>query len=151
MPHKVIDSYPSSTASAQDGKSVKVHNSSRDSKGFNLRRTTTKGLDLQKVSQGSRTQPRKPHLRREEAFRLGRWPMEIDGDRASWRLEAKRIEALFGSTKAKAGEYKNTRHNLSAGDSADDFFSSTARSSRDGEEVRRNQQTKEPYLYTAPS
>ncbi|PGH11830.1 hypothetical protein AJ79_04627 [Helicocarpus griseus UAMH5409] len=26
MPHKVIDSYPASTTSSRDGKSVKVHN-----------------------------------------------------------------------------------------------------------------------------
>ncbi|PGH33510.1 hypothetical protein GX50_03667 [[Emmonsia] crescens] len=117
MPHKIVVSYPSSTRSAQDSKSVKVHNPSGDAQGFNLRRTTAKGLDLHKANQGSRTQPRKPHLRREEAFRLGRWPMEIDGDCASWRLEAKRIEALFGSTKANAGDYKNTQHALSPGDS----------------------------------
>ncbi|PGH06381.1 hypothetical protein GX51_02392 [Blastomyces parvus] len=142
MPHKV-DSYPSSTSSARDGKNVKVQNAQgrpqcfllspvqtpgrsptlskrkRDSnprplhhsltKGFNLRRTSTKGPHLQKSSGGSGTQPRKPHLRREEAFRLGRRPMEIDtgGDNdgcAIWRQEAKRIEALFNSTKAKADE-----------------------------------------------
>ncbi|OJD26394.1 hypothetical protein ACJ73_02233 [Blastomyces percursus] len=84
MPHKV-DSYPSSTLSARDSKNVRIHNA----QGFNLRRTAAKGLDLQKASGGSCTQPRKPHLRREEAFRLGRRPMEIDtgGDSdgcASW-------------------------------------------------------------------
>ncbi|KAL2368986.1 hypothetical protein RJZ57_006621 [Blastomyces gilchristii] len=103
MPHKV-DSYPSSTLSARDSKNVRVHNA----QDFNLRRTASKGPDLQKASVSSCTQPRKPHLRREEAFRLGRRPMEIDtGDDndgcASWRREAKRIEALFTSTKAKCG------------------------------------------------
>ncbi|KAL2380612.1 hypothetical protein RJ035_006720 [Blastomyces gilchristii] len=96
MPHKV-DSYPSSTLSARDSKNVRVHNAQ-----------ASKGPDLQKASVSSCTQPRKPHLRREEAFRLGRRPMEIDtGDDndgcASWRREAKRIEALFTSTKAKCG------------------------------------------------
>ncbi|OAX82268.1 hypothetical protein ACJ72_03375 [Emergomyces africanus] len=33
MPHKVVDSYPSSTTSTRGGKSVKVLNPSRDAKG----------------------------------------------------------------------------------------------------------------------
>ncbi|KAK2811581.1 hypothetical protein FQN50_001923 [Emmonsiellopsis sp. PD_5] len=90
MPHKV-DSYPSTTVLNPESNASKAHNPSQGAQDFTHRRTK----NLQKGStKGSRAQPQKPSLRREEAFRVRRCAVEID---ARYRLEAKYIEVLFGS------------------------------------------------------
>ncbi|EEH04653.1 predicted protein [Histoplasma capsulatum G186AR] len=104
MAHKVVSSYSPSAMSSQDGKGVKIHNASRDAQ--------AKGFRLEEANGSSRTQPRKPHLRRDETFRLRRQPMEVEGSNyASRRLRQSR-SSLFSGYERESGRIQDRTNRL---------------------------------------
>ncbi|EGC48691.1 conserved hypothetical protein [Histoplasma capsulatum var. duboisii H88] len=70
MAHKVVSSYSSSAMSSQDGKSVKIHNASRDAQGQQQKDSASKKPTAVVVhNHGSRTYDET----RRSGFECSRW------------------------------------------------------------------------------